>query len=191
MAVTERRSPTRPGCARTPTAGSTSASTTGRSRSGAQSARASNRLLSALRAPAVAGRFYPGARGELEGVVRGLLDEAAPAPPAAPDPEAHRAEHAVEVEVPFLQLRRPGVRIVPLVLAWDEWEGCRLLGAALAELVREWPEGVLLLASSDLNHYEPAGVSEPKDRRALEALVALDGAELLVRCRREHISMCG
>src|SRR2546425_2825531 len=44
----------------------------------------------------------------------------------APDPDAHRAEHAVEVEVPFLQLRRPGVRIVPLVLAWDEWEGCRL-----------------------------------------------------------------
>src|SRR2546427_1400009 len=205
MAVMERRSPTRPGCARTPTAGSTSASTTGRSRSGARSARASDRLLSALRAPAVAGRFYPGAGGELEDVVRGLLDEAAPAPPAvaavaraavaphaayvysgltaahvfarlavppvvvilgpnhsgvchapggvslwaagafrtplgdvvvderfgarlvaacdlvAPDPDAHRAEHAVEVEVPFLQLRRPGVRIVPLVLAWDEW----------------------------------------------------------------------
>src|SRR2546425_11135774 len=82
----------------------------------------------------------------------------------APDPDAHRAEHAVEVEVPFLQLRRPGVRIVPLVLSWDEWEGCRLLGAALAELVREWPEGVLLLASSDLNHYEPAAASERKAR---------------------------
>src|SRR2546428_8164932 len=37
-----------------------------------------------MRGPAVAGRFYPGARGELEDVVRGLLDEAAPAPPAAP-----------------------------------------------------------------------------------------------------------
>jgi AmmeMemoRadiSam system protein B len=231
--------------------------------------------LSALRAPVVAGRFYPGARGELERLVRELLDAAAPAPPAvpatacaavaphagyvysgltaahvfarldvpplvvilapnhtgvcgapggaslwaagafrtplgdaavdeafgarlvavcdlvAPDPEAHRAEHAVEVEVPFLQLRRPEVRIVPLVLAWDEWEGCRILGAALARLVREWPERVLLLASSDLNHYEPAAVSEPKDRRALEALAALDGADLLVRCRRERISMCG
>src|SRR3989442_1884587 len=84
MAVMERRSPTRPGGARPPTAGSKSASTRGRSRPGARSARASNRLLSALRAPAVAGRFYPGARGELEDVVRGLLDEAAPAPPAAP-----------------------------------------------------------------------------------------------------------
>src|SRR5947208_7420761 len=95
MAVMERRSPTRPGGAGTPTGGSTSASTTGRSRSGARSARASNRLLSALRAPAVAGRFYPGARGELEGVVRGLLDEAAPAPPAVPAPaRAAVAPHA-------------------------------------------------------------------------------------------------
>jgi len=83
------------------------------------------------------------------------------------------------------------VRIVPLVLAWDAWEGCDLLGRALAALVRRWPERVLLLASSDLNHYEPASVSVGKDRRALDALVALDGAELLARCRRERISMCG
>src|SRR5207249_12215916 len=99
--------------------------------------------------------------------------------------------HAVEVELPFLQIRRADVRIVALVLAWDAWEGCDLLGRALAALVRRWPERVPLLASSDLNHYEPASVSEGKDRRALEAVVALDGAELLARCRRERISMCG
>ena len=50
---------------------------------------------------------------------------------------------------------------------------------------------VLLLASSDLNHYEPAATSERKDRRALDAVAALDGAELLARCRSERISMCG
>ncbi|MBI1967230.1 MAG: AmmeMemoRadiSam system protein B [Gemmatimonadetes bacterium] len=107
------------------------------------------------------------------------------------DHEAHRAEHAVEVELPFLQLLRADVRIVPLVLAWDAWEACRALGDSLARVVRRWPEPVLLLASSDLNHYEPASVSEPKDKRALEAVVALDGSELLQRCRRERISMCG
>src|SRR5256712_2872698 len=104
---------------------------------------------------------------------------------------AHEQEHAVEVELPVLQIRRADVRIVPLVLASDAWEGCDLLGRALAALVRRWPERVLLLASSDLNHYEPASVSVGKDRRALDALVALDGAELLARCRRERISMCG
>lgn len=109
----------------------------------------------------------------------------------AVDHDAHRAEHAVEVELPFLQVLRPDARIVPLVLAWDDWEPCRVLGDTLARLVRRWPEPVLLLASSDLSHYHPASVAEPKDRRALEAIVALDGAELLLRCRREGISMCG
>ena len=107
------------------------------------------------------------------------------------DHEAHRAEHAVEVELPFLQMLRSDVRIVPLVLAWDSWEPARQLGDMLARLVRAAAEPVLLLASSDLNHYEPAAVSEAKDARALEAVTALDGEELLARCKRERISMCG
>ena len=107
------------------------------------------------------------------------------------DHDAHRAEHAVEVELPFLQLLRPDVRIVPLVLAWDVWDGARELGEMLGRLVQATGEPVLLLASSDLNHYEPAGVTEQKDAQALDAIRALDGAELLARCRRERISMCG
>lgn len=107
------------------------------------------------------------------------------------DHEAHRGEHAIEVVLPFLQVLRPDVRIVPLVLAWDRWDAARELGEALARVVTEAGEPVLLLASSDLNHYESAAVSEQKDARALEAVTALDGAELLARCRRERISMCG
>jgi len=107
------------------------------------------------------------------------------------DHDAHRAEHAVEVELPFLQLLRSDVRIVPLVLAWDDWERARALGQVLARLVTAAGEPVLLLASSDLNHYEPAEVSEQKDALALDAIRGLDGAELLARCRRERISMCG
>ncbi len=107
------------------------------------------------------------------------------------DHEAHRAEHAVEVLLPFLQVLRSDARIVPLVLAWDRWEPAHQLGTALARVVVEAKEPVLLLASSDLNHYEPAAVTAQKDARALEAVKALDGAELLARCRRERISMCG
>lgn len=107
------------------------------------------------------------------------------------DHDAHRAEHAVEVELPFLQMLRSDVRIVPLVIAWDAWEPARLLGEMLARLVPAAGEPVLLLASSDLNHYEPAAVSEKKDAAALEAVRALDGEELLARCKRERISMCG
>jgi AmmeMemoRadiSam system protein B len=112
-------------------------------------------------------------------------------PLAGVDHDAHRGEHAVEVALPFLQLRRPDVAIVPLVLAWDSWDAARALGEALAHVVGRWGEPVLLLASSDLNHYEPAAVGAIKDAQALAAVAALDGAELLARCRRERISMCG
>jgi hypothetical protein len=107
------------------------------------------------------------------------------------DHAAHRDEHAIEVELPFLQVRRPDVAIVPLVLAWDDWESARGLGEALAGVVRGWAEPVLLLASSDLNHHEPGPVTEIKDAQALAAIRELDGAELLRRCRVERISMCG
>ena len=107
------------------------------------------------------------------------------------DHHAHRGEHAIEVLLPFLQVLRPDARIVPLILAWDAWDRASELGNALARLVREAAEPILLVASSDLNHYEPAAVTEQKDARALDAVTALDGAELLARCRRERISMCG
>ncbi len=107
------------------------------------------------------------------------------------DHAAHRAEHAIEVELPFLQKLRPDVRIVPLLLAWDSWSEARSLAETLVRLVRSATEPVLLLASSDLNHYESAAVTEQKDARALDAVTALAGAELLKRCKSEHISMCG
>ena len=107
------------------------------------------------------------------------------------DHDAHRGEHAIEVELPFLQMLRTDVRIVPLVIAWDQWQPAKALGEMLARLVQAAGEPVLLLASSDLNHYEPAAVSERKDHTALEAVGALDGEELLARCKRDRISMCG
>lgn len=107
------------------------------------------------------------------------------------DHDAHLGEHAVEVELPFLQVLRADVRIVPLVIAWDQWDPARLLGEMLARLVKAAGEPVLLLASSDLNHYEPAAVAEQKDHIALDAIAALDGEGLLARCKRERISMCG
>lgn len=107
------------------------------------------------------------------------------------DHAAHASEHAVEVKLPFLLARRADVRIVPLVLAWDDWDRCRALGLALAALIARWASPVLLLSSSDLTHYEPAASAERKDARALDAITRLDGEELLMRCRRERISMCG
>lgn len=107
------------------------------------------------------------------------------------DPDAHRREHAVEVMLPFLLARRPDIVVVPVVLAFADWPRCRRVGEALAETVRAAHEPVLLLISSDMNHFEPATVGTPKDRLALDEVERLDGETLLEVTRRNHISMCG
>jgi hypothetical protein len=109
----------------------------------------------------------------------------------AHDPAAHLYEHAVEVELVFLQVLAPDAFLAPIVLAWEEWDYCRELGAALADTVRAWPEPVLLLASSDMTHYEPAASCARKDKLALHAVERVDGEELLAVCRRHDVTMCG
>ena len=112
-------------------------------------------------------------------------------PLVAHDPLAHLKEHSIEVELPLLCRLAPDVRIVPILLAFDDWNRTRELAGALARVVTESDEPVLLIASSDMTHYEPAHVAEQKDRMAIEAIERLDGEMLLSRCHREGITMCG
>ncbi len=112
-------------------------------------------------------------------------------PLVARDLAAHRWEHAVEVELPFLSVLAPETAIAPIVLAWDDWERCKTVADALAEVVSQSAQEVLLLASSDMTHYESAENAAKKDRAALAAVKELDGGKLLAICRRENVTMCG
>ncbi len=107
------------------------------------------------------------------------------------DPVAHLREHAIEVELPFVQELAPGVRLAPIVIAWDRWEPSRELAVALAATIAESAERVLLVASSDMTHYESAKSAERKDRLAFEQIGRLDGARLLDVCHKEQVTMCG
>lgn len=117
-------------------------------------------------------------------------------PDARADHEAHRFEHAIEVELPFLVARQPGVRIVPVVLGMLPAADAVALGAALhravAELRAAHPAGdVLVVASSDMSHYLPDESARQVDRVALAPLLDFD-PEALHRTVVEHdISMCG
>ena len=107
------------------------------------------------------------------------------------DERAHAREHALEVQLPFLRRLRPEIEFVPITLMRTDLAFCRAVGAGVAHAVKAWPEPVLLLASTDLNHYESQAVSNVKDRRAIDAILSLD-PERLHRTVREHeISMCG
>jgi AmmeMemoRadiSam system protein B len=107
------------------------------------------------------------------------------------DPLAHEREHAVEVHLPFLLARRPDLAVVPIVLGWSDWPRTERLGAALAQVVRGWPEPVLLVASSDMNHYEAAAVNAAKDALALGEVERLDGERLLAVTAQHRVTMCG
>ncbi|MBN2644691.1 MAG: AmmeMemoRadiSam system protein B [Desulfuromonadaceae bacterium] len=116
-------------------------------------------------------------------------------PGLAADPAAHRYEHSLEVMLPFLQLRRPDVRIVPLMLQSHSFSDLAGMGEALAAMIRDHEETqgtrVLLLASSDMSHYEPAEVARAHDLPVLERLITLDAAGLYQRVLQQRVSMCG
>jgi AmmeMemoRadiSam system protein B len=107
------------------------------------------------------------------------------------DHDAHRFEHALEVELPFLRARRPDVRITPAILGDLDADECDQIGRALAAAVAALDEPVLVVASSDMNHYLPDDVTRQRDRRALAPLLALDAQGLFRRVRDEDHSMCG
>jgi AmmeMemoRadiSam system protein B len=112
-------------------------------------------------------------------------------PDAREDTEAHRAEHAIEVELPFLLARQPQVRIVPVVLARLSAEEAIDLGRALYRAACDVGEEVLVVASSDMSHYLPETEARTVDQVALEPLLAFDPARLYRTVREQQISMCG
>lgn len=113
------------------------------------------------------------------------------APRVTEDSEAHRREHSLEVQLPFLQVLRPDVEIVPLCLGEPSLSLCREVGEALARAAGEEEDAPLLLASSDMNHYESRAVGRSKDDLALERIEALDPEGLFETVLDRSISMCG
>jgi len=107
------------------------------------------------------------------------------------DAVAHAAEHSIEVELPFLQQLTPEFRFVPIVLGTDRFQAFEDLGRAVASVVAQQAEPVLLVASSDMNHYENDEITRQKDARAIDRILALDPRGLYDVVRRESISMCG
>jgi AmmeMemoRadiSam system protein B len=107
------------------------------------------------------------------------------------DREAHRQEHALEVELPFLHKRQPDLILTPAILGGLDQDECVAIGQALARAVERLGEEVLVVASSDMSHYLPDDVTREIDQRALEPLLKLDAAALYRRVHDEEISMCG
>lgn len=113
------------------------------------------------------------------------------APSLEEDSAAHAREHSLEVQLPFLQVLRPEMELVPICIGRMDLALCRELGEALATVRAEEEDPPLLLASSDMNHYESREVGRRKDERALACIEAIDPEGLFATVVAESISMCG
>ncbi len=107
------------------------------------------------------------------------------------DSTAHRSEHAAEVELPFLQTLQPQLKFVPIALGTGQFEPLEQLGWAIADVIAAQHNPVLIVASSDMNHYESDAVTRVKDHSAIEPILRLDARALYDVVTQKHISMCG
>ena len=112
-------------------------------------------------------------------------------PALAEDSAAHQFEHAIEVELPFLQVLRPDVEFVPIALGTGQLMILLGLGEAIASVLQVETIPALIIASSDMNHYENDATTRVKDHKAIDKILALDAAALHKTVIDESISMCG
>lgn len=108
------------------------------------------------------------------------------------DAWSQRGEHSIETLLPFLQRLGPAdLMLVPIVIGSDNESELVQLACALAQVSRMFEEPVLLIASSDLSHYESQPVGRARDRALLDAMASLDGATFVATVRAQRVVMCG
>jgi MEMO1 family protein len=131
-----------------------------------------------------------------------LADAIAGAAPGqiADRPEAHAREHSLELQLPFVAHLWPGTRIVPIVMGHQTRDTAFALGNAMAAAVRgrnmststaSGPGEVLLVASSDLSHFEDARTAAAMDAVVMQHVEALDPDGLMTALEREPRHACG
>lgn len=107
------------------------------------------------------------------------------------DAAAHRREHSIEIELPFIQHLAPHSKIAAVVMQSADWDHIAQAAKELATLLRSLPEMPLLVISSDMNHFADDQETRRRDSLALEALKTGDPRQLLLTCQQHQISMCG
>jgi AmmeMemoRadiSam system protein B/AmmeMemoRadiSam system protein A len=109
---------------------------------------------------------------------------------AREDDRAQEGEHAVEVQLPFLQYFKSDIRIVPIILAYSRADIYKEIGRDIARAIKELGREAVILASGDMTHYESQKAASEKDNLAIEAMLALDEDELTRRYESYNITMC-
>ncbi|MGA2198440.1 MAG: AmmeMemoRadiSam system protein B, partial [Nitrososphaerales archaeon] len=105
------------------------------------------------------------------------------------DPESQRREHSLEVQIPFLQEIYRDFKILPICLSFQDIDTAKELGRGLSVLLRG--RNAILIASSDLTHYEPVSVAREKDTALLETVQRLDIEAFYGVLEERRVTACG
>ncbi|MFZ3073349.1 MAG: AmmeMemoRadiSam system protein B [Thermodesulfobacteriota bacterium] len=109
----------------------------------------------------------------------------------SPDAAAHMSEHSLEVQLPFLYVKNPSCRIAPITLMHARTKECVEMGRAIANAIKAYKREVLIVVSSDMNHYESEEITSEKDKLAIDKILSLDPEGLLKVTASRNITMCG
>ncbi len=107
------------------------------------------------------------------------------------DSSAHRSEHCLEVQIPFLQVLQPDFSFSAICIRTADYRDLETLGHAMAQVINASQESVLLIASSDMTHYEDADTAAKQDQLAIDRVLAVDPAGLYRIVIENEITMCG
>lgn len=105
--------------------------------------------------------------------------------------DAHASEHSIEVILPFLQFGKLATQIVPICVALWHWYELRQLSQTLGELIKYDDESILLIASSDMNHFADLKTTEQLDHLAIGKILDMQAGQLMEIVAEKDISMCG
>lgn len=103
--------------------------------------------------------------------------------------EGHREEHSLEIQLPFLQIVIPDLKIVPIVLYDYSWENCKRLADAITTAIKG--KKILIVASSDLYHGYSYEECKATDRRTLDTIVELNPEKLCQDFQDKDLMACG
>lgn len=123
-----------------------------------------------------------------EALSKSIIDKI---PYAEDDSMAHRFEHSLEVQLPFIAYFSDSVRIVPISVMKASLNECKEIGKGIAEAIKESGIDIVMVASSDMSHYVPDGIARKLDSLAINNVISLDPEGLYNTVRKESISMCG
>jgi len=105
--------------------------------------------------------------------------------------DAHKFEHSIEVQLPFIQMLNENFSFVPIVIKSSEKNIYKKLARALSESIKQVDKNVVIIASSDMTHYEPHETAKKKDSKVIKKMLSLDSEAVFDTVISQRITMCG